>query len=107
MKKILLIRGGLCMSILLISSLVQAQDEAIKKLQKDADKSIKKETVDTTQSTWKKGGLVSINLSQASLNNWAAGGEDFSLALSSVINLYAFYKKNKSSWDNTLDFNLG
>ena len=83
-----------------------AQDETVKKLQTEAEKKIAKQA-DTTQWTWKKGGIYNINLSQGSLSNWAAGGDDFSLSLNSILSMYAFYQKNKSSWDNTLDFNLG
>ena len=83
-----------------------AQDETVKKLQKDAGTAIKKEE-DTTQKIWRKGGLYSINLSQGSLNNWAAGGDDFSLSVNSLLSLFAFYKKEKHSWDNTFDFNFG
>jgi hypothetical protein len=57
--------------------------------------------------TWKKGGLYSLNISQGSSSNWAAGGEDFSLSVTSLLSLYAFYKKDKHSWDNSFDFNLG
>lgn len=88
----------------LISS---AQDETIKKLQTDSDRKIAKDPKDTIPKTWKTGGLLSLNVAQGSLSNWAAGGEDFSLALNSLVNLYAFYKKGKHSWDNTFDFNLG
>ena len=84
----------------------RAQDETVKQLQKDADKSIKKE-VDTAQSYWKKGGLFNVNISQGSLSNWAAGGDDFSLSLNTQVSLFGFYKKGKYSWDNTLDMNLG
>lgn len=101
MKKILLIAS------LLTAIVAGAQDETVKKLKGEADKSIKKDPADTTQKTWKKGGMVGINLSQASLNNWAAGGDNFALAVTSIANLYAFYKKDKISWDNTLDFNFG
>ena len=85
---------------------VGAQDETVKKLQADADKSIKKEE-DTLQKVWRKGGIYSLNISQGSLSNWAAGGDDFSLSLNSMLTAFAFYKKGKSSWDNTLDFNIG
>lgn len=83
-----------------------AQDETVKKLKDDAGRSIKKEE-DTTGRLWRKGGIYNINLSQTSLNNWAAGGDNFSLSLNSILSLFAFYKKDKNSWDNTLDFNLG
>ncbi|MGZ5189774.1 MAG: DUF3078 domain-containing protein [Flavisolibacter sp.] len=83
-----------------------AQDETVKQLQKDANKSIKKDA-DTAQTYWKKGGLFSVNISQGSLSNWAAGGDDFSLSLNTQVSLFGFYKKGKYSWDNTLDMNLG
>jgi hypothetical protein len=84
-----------------------AQDETVKELQKASGKAIKKDPNDTIPKTWKKGGSYSINISQGSLSNWAAGGEDFSLSINSVLSLFAFYKKDKHSWDNTFDFNLG
>ena len=101
MKKVVLIA-------LAISSIsASAQDQTIKALQGDAGKAIKKDAADTSKKTWKKGGLYSLNISQASLSNWAAGGDDFSLAINSLLSLYAFYQKDKHSWDNTFDFNLG
>lgn len=84
-----------------------AQDETVKDLKKDANKTIQKDAADTSHTTWKKGGLYSLNLAQASLNNWAAGGDEFSLSINSLLSLYAFYQKDKQSWDNTFDFNLG
>jgi len=84
-----------------------AQDETVNELKKASEKSIKKDANDTIPKTWKKGGLYGINISQGSLSNWAAGGEDFSLSVNSILSLFAFYKKDKHSWDNTFDFNLG
>ena len=84
-----------------------AQDGTVKELQKDAGKSIKKDAADTSTKTWKKGGIYGLNISQGSLSNWAAGGDNFSLSVNSLLSLYAFYKKDKQSWDNTFDFNLG
>ena len=86
---------------------VSAQDESVKRLRDEAAKEAKKDAADTTTKTWKKGGIYGLNISQGSLTNWAAGGEDFSLSINSLLNLYAFYKKEKHSWDNTFDFNLG
>ena len=84
-----------------------AQDEKVKELQKESDKAIKKDPNDTIPKIWKVGGQYALNVSQGSLSNWAAGGDEFSLSLNSVLNLYAFYKKDRHSWDNTFDFNLG
>ncbi|MEO7801600.1 MAG: DUF3078 domain-containing protein [Ginsengibacter sp.] len=84
-----------------------AQDQTVSDLKKASDKTIKKDPNDTIPKTWKKGGLYGLNVSQGSLSNWAAGGEDFSLSSNSILSLFAFYQKDKNSWDNTLDFNLG
>lgn len=86
---------------------VFAQDQTIKGLKEESAKTIKKDKADTAQKTWRRGGLYSLNLAQGSLSNWAAGGDDFSLSLTSYLNLFSFYKKGKHSWDNTLDFNFG
>lgn len=84
-----------------------AQDETVKDLKKSSEKTITKDPNDTIPKIWKKGGLYGINISQGSLSNWAAGGDDFSLSINSVLSLFAFYKKDKHSWDNTFDFNIG
>jgi Protein of unknown function (DUF3078) len=84
-----------------------AQDESVKKLKTESEKTIKKDETDTTNKLWRKGGLFDLNLSQSSLSNWAAGGDKFSLSLNSILSVYAFYKKDKYSWDNTLDINFG
>lgn len=84
-----------------------AQDDEMKKLKAAAEAGIKKDVADTTQSTWKKGGLISLNIAQGSLSNWAAGGEDYSLAVNSLINYFAFYKNGRHSWDNNIDFAVG
>lgn len=86
---------------------VSAQDQTVKNLRSSTERTIAKDASDTTAKKWKKGGLYGINISQGSLNNWAAGGDDFSLSVNSVLSLFAFYKNGKHSWDNTLDFNLG
>ena len=84
-----------------------AQDQDIQKLKTESSKTIKKDPADTSNVRWKKGGMYGLNLSQGSLNNWAAGGDEFSLSLNSQLSLFAFYKKEKHSWDNTFDFSLG
>ncbi|HMU58025.1 MAG TPA: DUF3078 domain-containing protein [Chitinophagaceae bacterium] len=86
---------------------VFAQDQNVKTLQAETGRTIKKDPADTSSKTWKTGGLYGINISQGSLSNWAAGGDNFSLSVNSLLSLYAFHKKGKHSWDNTFDFNLG
>lgn len=101
MKKLIL--GGLIACVTLTSL---AQDKTVKALKEESAKTIKKEE-DTTQRRWRRGGIYSLNLAQGSLSNWAAGGDDFSLSVTSYLNLYSFYKEGRKSWDNTLDFNFG
>jgi hypothetical protein len=97
----------ICLLLLLIPILSSAQDQTVKGLRDESGRAIKKDPADTAAKTWRKGGIYGINISQGSLNNWAAGGDEFSLSINSVLSLFAFYKKDKHSWDNTFDFNLG
>src|SRR3982750_1125887 len=92
---------------ILVGFYCHAQDETVKKLKTESNKTIKKDPADTSNQLWKKGGLFNLNLAQGSLSNWAAGGDKFSLSLNSILSVYAFYKKGKHSWDNTLDANFG
>jgi hypothetical protein len=86
---------------------LHAQDKTVEKLKQDASKTIAKDASDTIPKIWKIGGVAGLNVSQASLSNWAPGGDEFSLSLNALASVYAFYKKGRSSWDNTLDFNFG
>lgn len=63
------------------------------------------QTADTTQG-WNKSGVFSLNMSQASFTNWAAGGQN-SVALNGLLNLTANYKMGKSAWDNALTIGYG
>lgn len=97
----------LLLFFLCCAHIVFAQDETVQGLKTDASKAIEKDPNDTIAKIWKTGGVFSLNLAQGSLSNWAAGGEKFSLALNSFINTYAFYKKDKHSWDNLFTWNIG
>jgi hypothetical protein len=55
---------------------------------------------------WNKSGVFSLNMSQASFTNWAAGGQN-SVALNGLVNLGANYKMGKSAWDNALTIGYG
>ena len=92
---------------LFTATLSVAQDQTVKGLQNDAGKTVNKDPNDTVPKTWKTGGLFSLNISQGSLSNWAAGGDNYSFTLNTYINAYAFYKKDKHSWDNNIDINYG
>jgi hypothetical protein len=57
---------------------------------------------------WKFNGLASLNFSQLSLTNWAAGGEN-SVAGNAIVNLSANYlnEASKVSWTNDLIMGYG
>ncbi len=94
-------------SILLLSSYTFCQDASIRKLQAESARTIKKDIADTSKKNWRAGGSYQISAGQGSLSNWAAGGDDFSLSVSTSLNLLSFYKKEKASWDNSLNINFG
>jgi hypothetical protein len=97
---------GLIIFFILGWSKANAQDIAVNKLRSETARQVKKEA-DTVKWNWKRGGLVSANLSQGSLSNWAAGGDNFSMSVSSYFNYFFYYLKGRNSWDNNIDVNLG
>ncbi len=59
-----------------------------------------------SESGWKRGGVFNLSFSQLTLHNWVAGGQN-SITGTSFLNLFANYKGNKFTWDNTLDVGYG
>ncbi|MBC7866316.1 MAG: DUF3078 domain-containing protein [Gloeobacteraceae cyanobacterium ES-bin-316] len=84
-----------------------AQDPTVQKLKKESEKVINKDPTDTIPRKWKTGGGLSLTINQGALSNWSAGGEKFSFSLNAALNVFAFYKKDEHSWDNSLDFAYG
>jgi hypothetical protein len=89
MKKIILIT--LLSVCIHFSALAQTDTSAV--IQKDT-------------SYWQKSFNGGINFNQASFSNWAGGGVN-SIALGTVVNARALYQKEKWSWDNVADLQLG
>ncbi|HEX9509943.1 MAG TPA: DUF3078 domain-containing protein [Puia sp.] len=80
----------------------------IQKLRDDASSvTVVKDPNDTVKMTWKTGGLYNLNFNQAALSNWAAGGDNSALSLSTLLSVYAFYTDGRRSWDNSLDLAYG
>jgi hypothetical protein len=102
MKKIIVI----FLSIL-CAQLSKAQDKSVKEMQSEASRSIKKDPNDTIPKIWKLGGALRFTMTQGYQNNWSGGGDKNSLGLSSFFSGYAYYKKGKHSWDNTIDLAYG
>ncbi len=72
----------------------------------EAESDLKKQHADTIADGWKTGGIVSVNFTQVSLTNWAAGGDN-SISLNGIMSLFANLKKGNSTWDNSLDLGYG
>ena len=102
MKKLLL--STLLTTLCILSF---SQDQVIKALSEETGKKEVKKEKDTTRWNWKYGGLMNFSMAQSSLSNWAAGGDNFSLSVSSYLNYYFFFQKNRRAWDNNIDVNLG
>ncbi|MDQ2753164.1 MAG: DUF3078 domain-containing protein [Bacteroidota bacterium] len=95
------------LSNMLFFIVATAQDIPVRTLPNEIFRSVKKDDKDTTKWIWKRGGLVNLNLSQGSLSNWSAGGDNFSMSLNTHVNYSVFYRKGVHTWDNSFDFNFG
>lgn len=62
------------------------------------------QTSDTTY--WVKGGFGALTFAQVSLRNWQGGGEP-SISINGIANLYADYKKDRTTWENSLNMGYG
>lgn len=102
----MMLRSPLIVLFLFCFKSLFAQDLTLIKLRSETSRSIKKDA-DTSNWNWKQGGMYNFNLSQSSLSNWAAGGDNFNMVINSYFNYFAFYKKDRHGWDNNLDVNLG
>lgn len=87
-----------CFLLVLSTGIVSAQVT-------DGEKALRTQTADSTQG-WKYGGVFSVSLSQTSLKNWSAGGQN-SVAVNGLFSLFANYRKGKSVLDNSLDVGYG
>jgi Protein of unknown function (DUF3078) len=96
MKKIVLL---LWMAVMI--NHVNGQDAAVKNLQSEAGKEIKKDN--QQKEGWTKGASINLGLAQGGSSNWSAGAERFSFSTNIAANAFALYKKGRNSWDNNLD----
>ncbi len=61
---------------------------------------------DTIPSPWERGAEINVDLSQISLSNWAAGGEN-SIALNTHFDSFLTYSTETLEWENTLEVLYG
>ena len=57
-------------------------------------------------SSWKRGGDFTLNFSQVSFSNWAAGGKN-SVSGVALFNYSANYSRDRLNWDNSLNLGYG
>jgi len=100
-------RKLLFLPLLLLQICTLAQDKTIKDLQVEWVSLDKKIQPDTSVKKWKLGGNYRLTLGQSSLNNWAGGGDEFSLSVNSGVMLFARHKHKKFTWDNSLELGMG
>lgn len=104
---VFMMRSTLFFIFLLVSTFGLAQDAAIRKLQAESLRPVKRYVPDSLIKKWKSGGNYSLTIGQGSLSNWAAGGDEFSFTVNTILQLYSYYRKGRNSWDNTLDIFFG
>lgn len=92
------------MAALLLPTLGLAQSEKV--IKEEAEKVKKVKISADTVIGWEFNGFMSLNFSQTSLNNWAAGGQSAVSSLGTV-NINANYKHRKFRSFNTLNLNYG
>ncbi len=63
-------------------------------------------SVPSDTSYWRIGGVSSLNFSQVSLNNWAAGGNN-SLSLGGYFNLFLTHEKGANLWQTNIETGYG
>lgn len=102
MKKIFTLLA--CMTSI---SFAARSQNTIRDLQGQVRGSAPKALTDTIVKSWKTGGFLDINISQASQSNWAAGGDNFSFSATGLFNAYAYYLKGKNSWQNNVNMAYG
>ena len=93
----------LCLFLATAVFTAAAQDKTVKDLQKVAFKELKPLEKDG----WVKAGTFIININQGALRNWAGGGEQNTLGVTTLLNYNLNHRKGKITWNNYFDIALG
>ncbi len=91
------------LAISLFTLQVFAQDPAVKNFSSVALKDLKPLEKDG----WNKIGTFITNVNQGALRNWAAGGEENTFGITTILNYNINHKKGKYTWNNYFDLALG
>jgi hypothetical protein len=84
-------------SLLLLLSLIASSQDS---LQTNVQKPLQKDT------SWKTAGFFGLNASQTALSNWQGGGQN-NVAINTLLNAQAEYKKGKHTWLSKIDAQYG
>ena len=95
----------LALSAFVMVAFVHAQDKEVDNMKKERNREIKKD--EKQKEGWTRGGVFNLNLSQGASRNWASGAEKASFSINALVNSFAYYKKARNSWDNTLNLQYG
>lgn len=98
---------ALLLALLITMQQGLAQDAVIRRMQTESLRPVKKYIPDSLIKKWKSGGSYTLTIGQGTLSNWAAGGDQFSFTINTILQLYSYYRKDRNSWDNTLDIFFG
>ena len=94
-------------TIILLFIIAASKCIAARPLDGNGDKKDQPKANYNSDSTWRWGGLISVNFSQVAIGEyWAAGGLS-SYSLTSLLRLYSNYKKGKTTFDNNFDMGYG
>src|ERR1700743_3566364 len=103
MRKIFILASAISLS----STALFAQTIG-KDAQAAATQTVKTVTDTSFKKGWKKGGVISISLTQVNNSNWvAASGNNFSFSMAGSLNAFATKKWGNKTWDNVLDVSYG
>lgn len=95
----------LTFTVLFFALITNAQDKQVDNMKKESNREIKKD--EKQPEGWTKGGVFNLNLSQGASRNWAAGAEKASFSINALINSFAYYKRGRNAWDNTINLQYG
>lgn len=98
-------KSFIALAALFFAAITYAQDKQVDNMKKERNREIKKD--EKQPEGWTKGGVFNLNLSQGASRNWASGAEKASFSLNALINSFAYYKRERHAWDNTVNLQYG
>lgn len=98
--------AAFCLTAAVGANVIAQQDIDPKARDAAAAAAAARHASDSLDGKWQRSGVVSLNMTQVSLTNWAAGGFS-SLSGIAMFNGAANWKKGRRAWDNSLALAFG